>query len=59
MHLALLDRFLERGDRQGDALQRSFDDNVSVDDALKAIEEFDNEADPLRAIAAYIISRTR
>jgi geranylgeranyl diphosphate synthase type II len=30
-----------------------------INDALKAIEEFDNEADPLRAIAAYIISRTR
>ena len=27
--------------------------------ALKAIEEFDIKSDPLRAIASYIVSRTR
>ena len=30
-----------------------------IHEALKAIEEFDNRSDPLRAIARYIIDRTR
>jgi geranylgeranyl diphosphate synthase type II len=30
-----------------------------VDDALKALEIFDNKADPLREIATYIINRDK
>lgn len=42
----------------GMAKSRSFA-NTLVSDSLKALHNFDNRSDPLRAIAAYIVERAR